>query len=212
MIEINLLPAELRKKDAAKFSRVEFSPKIIFLGLSLLLLPDLIIILVILTKSLLLWQINSAFKKIEPHKAQIDEIIGLTQKSKSLQELFPRLNAARPAIAMEMNAIANLIPKGVWLNELSFSQGNWEIKGSCFSISSSEMAQIGKFVNALKAEKKMAKEFAGLELASAQRKALAVTEIVDFVISSKTKEPALAKDKKKAGNKKPEAKKNAPKH
>ena len=73
------------------------------------------------------------------------------------------------------------------MDEFLFSERErvWEIKGKCFSASSSEMTQIGQFLNALKSNKYSSRAFSSLELGSVQRKKLGPTEIAEWIIRSK---------------------------
>lgn len=189
ILEINLLPEELRKKRRAfQFKALaDNAKKFLRPVIAGFILIHLFIPLITFTKNLRLKQAKRTFTNIQPQKEEIDEVRNQLQKFKSLDELFRRLRSQRLAVAPRLNIISDYLPQGVWLSELSVSKNVWEIKGSCIFGIESEMAQIGEFLQALKSDARFAKDFAGLELVSVQRKKLGPTEIVDFIFGSKPK-------------------------
>lgn len=189
MIEINLLPEELRKrfKPLCFNLPVKNIRNIAILTIAVFLLVHIFFPMLILINSLRLKLLKKAFVKIEPQKEQIDEISGQLQKLKSLDELFQRIGRQRLSLAVRLNIVSDYLPQGVWLDELSLSKEIWKIKGSCIFGSESEMSQIGKFLDALKSAAASGRDFANLELVSVQRRKLGPTELVDFVFGSKPK-------------------------
>ncbi len=192
MIEINLLPEELRKR----FKPLRFNLPVknirnaALLVSAVFLLAHIFFPILIFINSFRLKLLKEAFVKIEPQREQIDEIRGQLQKLKSLDELFQRIGRQRLSLAVRLNIISDYLPQGVWLEELSLSKEIWKIKGSCISGLESEMSQIGKFLDALKSAAASGKDFANLELVSVQRRKLGPTELVDFVFGSKPKSQA----------------------
>lgn len=188
-LEINLLPEELRKKRRA------FQFKLSADNLRKILRPviagfvfiHLFIPFITFTENLRLKQARKAFVNIQPQKEKLDEIRNQVQKFGSLDELFQRMRVQRSNVAPRLNIISDYLPQGLWLFELSISKNAWEIKGSCIFGIESEMAQIGKFLEALKSDARFAKDFASLELISVQRRKLGPTELVDFILGSKPK-------------------------
>lgn len=194
MIEINLLPQELHKKQQIKLDFLkDYDKKIIKPAIFVFAAIHLLLISFMAINSMMLKHLTSSFIKIEPQKKQIDAVKNELQRYKDLQELFSRLMKQRINTAIELNIISDCLPQGVWLYELSFSKGIWKIQGSCISVSGSETEQIGKFLNALKANRE--DSFRDLELVSIQRRKIAATEVVDFVISSKTRSAVDSKTK-----------------
>lgn len=193
MIEINLLPEELRKKQQVRLGfPKEYNKNIIKTVILIFISIHILIILLIAINSIMLKHLAASFIKIEPQKKQIDEVKGGLQKYKNLEDLFLRLSKQRIGMAPKLNTISDSLPQGVWLYELSFSKDIWKIQGNCISASSSETAQIGKFLNSLKSNDG-GSAFRDLELISIQRKKMGATEVVDFIITSK---PRAALDSK----------------
>ena len=203
MIEINLLPRELRRDQKTAFNLPRgLLKKIAALCISVIILPNILIPALVLAKSLRLKQVGRALDNIAPQRKQIDRIREESAKHKALEKLFSNMYSSRISIAPELNALSDHLPQGVWLDEFFFSERErvWEIKGKCFSASSSEMTQIGQFLNALKSNKDSARAFSSLELGSVQRKKLGSTEIAEWNINSK-KPKVDPKAKKKPAQK-----------
>jgi Tfp pilus assembly protein PilN len=206
MIEINLLPDELRRAQKTAFNLPrEFLEKLIKLGICVLILPIILIPALTFTKSLMLKRVNKALDSIAPQRKQIDRIREESARHKALEKLFSSLFQSRLSVSPKLNAVSDSLPQGLWLDEFIFSGVNWEIKGKCFSASSSEMAQLSQFLNALKSNKDSARAFDGLELGSVQRKKLGPTEIAEWTINSK-KPKVDSPVKKKETNKKKKTK------
>lgn len=200
MIEINFLSDELRRGQKTTFNLPpDFLKKIIKVGACVIILPIILIPALIFTQSLTLKRVNKDLNSIAPQREQIDRIREESDRHKALEKLFSSLFKSRLSISPKLNSVSDSLPQGMWLDEFSFFRENWEIKGQCFSASSSEMAQIGQFLNALKSNKDSTKALAGLELSSVRRFSLGPTEIVEFIINSKKfkDEPAVKKKEAK---------------
>ena len=201
MIEINLLPDESRRGQKTAFNLPRgFLKKIAALCISVVILPNILIPALVLAKNQRLKQISKALDSIAPQRKQVDRITEESAKYKALEKLFSGMYSSRISIAPKLNAVSAGLPQGVWLDEFIFSEENWEIKGKCFSASSSEMTQVGQFLNALKSNKDSARAFSSLELGSVQRKKLGPTEIAEWNINSK-KPKVDPKAKKKPAEK-----------
>lgn len=195
MIEINLLPEELRKKQKVKLDFLKnYSKNIIKPVILIFISIHILLILLVAIDSVMLKHFTKSFIEIEPQKKQIDEVKGELQKYKNLEELFLRLSKQRLSIAPKLNIISDSLPHGIWLYELSFSKEIWKIQGNCISAPGLETTQIGKFLNSLKASDGEG-GFRDIELLSIQRKKIGATEVVDFVISSKSRSALDSKTK-----------------
>lgn len=214
MIEVNLLPQELRKKQVSQFTppflgeilfqaeRAGFTLPKKYLNNALLLLIAAIALLhllvqaLIIAKSLMFTYADKQLISIQPQRQLVDEMKGNVQKYKALDDLFLQSGAQRMNIAPVLNFISDNLPAGVWLSEFSLSKEGWELKGGCVSASGSEMAQIGKLLNALKHEAGISAFFPKLELAQVLRKKYGVVEVVEFAINSPKQAKAVPKKKK----------------
>lgn len=187
MIEINLIPEELRKKQPVKFILPSVTPRTFFLlALSIFILPHIFIQLLIVANGAMLKHTEKAFAAMSLERQQVDSLSQQLERAKAFAAAVSHVNKQRFVAAPKLNSISNVLAQGVWLSEISFSPEGCEIKGSCYSATSQELAQIGSFLNALKSDAYMSKSFARLNLVSVQRRKLGATEVVDFTITSKS--------------------------
>lgn len=187
MIEINLLPEHLRKKQLPLFTfNLGGSKKIIGIALCIVVLVHLFLQVIILFQGLMLGPAEKAFAAMEPQRLQVDELKAKMEQTKVLEELLARFNAQRFSLSPKLNAISDSVTEGLWLYELVLSRDACELKGSCVSLGAQELAQIGKFLNNLRALPELSKAFPRLELVSVQRRKVGAVEVVDFIISSKS--------------------------
>lgn len=189
MIEINLLPEGQRKKSFAFQALLQIGQKrMVMLGVALWLIPHIFLQILIISNSVRLKFAESNFAKIQPQKAKADEVKSLLDTIKAQENLMARLLAQRFICAAKLNSINDILPEGVWLTELSLAKEGCEIKGSSVSLAGQEITQIRKFLSALKNDPALLKDFLRLELVTIQRRKISSQEVVDFVISSQSKE------------------------
>lgn len=196
MIEINLLPASWRKKQLPQFKFPQGNlKKFLAILIAVWMLVHFLLQVFIIINAVRLRQQEKAFAGILPQKQQVDEIKAHVDKAKAFEDLFSRVSVRRFVAAAKLDYLSDVLPEGVWFQELSFSQEMGEIKGSCISLNAQELTQVGKFLNALRADKQMRKDFPRIELVSVQRRKLGATEIVDFVISLRSQVKAQSGQK-----------------
>lgn len=179
MIEINLLPKNLRK--AEKKINVPYKAYIILLAVLLFFLHVFLFSLGIIERV----QVNGftrAWDDLSPQskdsaqtreqikvfEADIDVMKNLFARKVVLTELFSSLNAS--------------VPKGLWLERLSYSKDGLVIQGSVISLTQNEMTIIGKFLQSLKGSNVFSSVFSKIELTSVQRRMIKTYDVVDFIL------------------------------
>jgi len=195
MIEINLVPVHLRKKEAGGiWSSVAIGiPKEILFGVG-----GIFIAFLVLMHGLLigLWFIQSTrhavyqaiWQKMSPDKNNIDSI------NKELKDLKNKISTvddvtSKKAVSwsQKLNILSDAMPKGVWIKKIAWNNTVLTVEGSAVSNLHEEIAVVGNFVSNLKKEKSFVKDFSSLELASVTRSKKGVTETTDFIITAKIK-------------------------
>ncbi|MBI3601708.1 MAG: PilN domain-containing protein [Candidatus Omnitrophica bacterium] len=193
MIEINLVPLHLRKKEAGGIWSSVGIPKVILFGVG-----GIFITLLVLMHGLLisLWVIQSTrhaiyqviWQKMSPDKNNIDSI------NKELQDLKDRTStigdiASKKAIlwSQKLNILSDTMPKEVWLKKVAWNNNVLTVEGSAVSKLRDEISIVGNFVSDLKKEESFVKDFSSLELTSVTRSKKGVTETADFIITAKVK-------------------------
>lgn len=179
MIEINLLPRNLRK--AEKKINVSYRAYIVLLVILLFFLHVLLFSLGMVERAQVnglahAWDDLSPKSKdsaqtreqIKVFEADIDLMKGLFVRKVVLTELFSSLNTS--------------IPKGLWLERLSYSKDGLVIQGSVVSLTQNEMTIIGKFLQSLKGSNVFSSVFSKIELTSVQRRMIKTYDVVDFIL------------------------------
>lgn len=190
MIEINLSPEELKVK-AKRFGKVSIESKyflyLIPLVFAVLILAHICLAAVGIVKSFQFSQLNSKWKKLEPQRELLNnlkkEYDVVTSGAKVMQELHSR----RLNWSEKLNRLSQDLPSGIWFNELLVSQKDFVLKASVVSLQKEEMFLINKFIDSLKNDTHFLRDFNKLELGSVQKKSIGGYDVVDFILTAKSK-------------------------
>ncbi len=201
MIEINLLPLELReKKKIITLSAFEgiLKTKIIFIVFGCLIFVHLFLIslTVINTK-----RFNSLKKTWEGLSSKSEKIDQLKRTSSDINEkisLIEQLISNRVFWSEKLNRISNLMVSGIWLNELTLqkqkakTEGGFPesliIRGSAASRTKDEPALIGRFMQNLKDDPSFSADFIEIELGPIKKRLIKQTEVMDFILICRFKQ------------------------
>lgn len=188
MIEINLLPPELKIK---KQRFLDLEPKI-FLKLSLLFLGLLVFVHLYLAvwgifKGSQFSRLNGEWQKLAPQRKELDKFKQdyefLSQDSRVIQQLaLQRINWSE-----KLNKLSLSLPSGVWFNEITISRKDFTLKGSAVSLKKDEMSLINRFIQGLKNDAEFFKDFNALELNSFQVKTVGGYDTVEFILQATLK-------------------------
>lgn len=189
MIEINLLPEELRKrKSEPSFSLNIEAEKLKFLiggGATGLLV--LIVVVFSLSsfirgtqiKRLLARENNFSGKLLQINSVN-KEIAVLKSKMATLDQLTKR----KFLWAEKLNQLSDLTLPGIWFTHIyTDTENRLIIEGSVVSKSEEAMAFVGKLMKNLKDDQLFFKDFNNIKLESVQRKNKEERDIVDFKIA-----------------------------
>ena len=188
MIEINLLPAEMRRQkkiyfkfDLADIARVKFLAGGIFAGAMALL-----VIIPALGANIRKHQILELLEKeknIMPQKTSVEainsEIAVLKVKLNALDDITKR----RFLWSRKLNELSDLVLPGIWFNRIGAElDNNLTIEGSVISKNEEAMASVGKFIKNIKDAKLFFGDFSDIKLESVQRKNIDKKDVVEFKI------------------------------
>jgi len=191
MIEINLLPEELKAEPKSKKIGVGLQPKQI-----LSLIPFIFGILICMHFCLLVVNVikgsqfnilNNKWQKFEPQRKILDgfskEYALLSEDALASQQFVgQRINWSE-----KLNNLSLKLPSGVWLNEIIVSQKDFIVRGSVVSLKAEEMNLVKIFIDNLKNNTAFIKDFDSLELGSVQRRTVGGYDIVDFNLAGDLK-------------------------
>ncbi|MCM8799532.1 MAG: PilN domain-containing protein [Candidatus Omnitrophica bacterium] len=181
MIEINLLPQELRPKKKTYLSQNLWLVWISVLGiiLGLHVLFSLLIITGNLQYNILnkRWLSNQdKFKKVEEWKAQQEALLKEQQQAlKFLQQ--------RTIIYPKLISLSKFLPKGMWFNHLVIKLNTLSLEGSVISLKEEHMSIVRLFLENLKKDKNLVE----IQLGPLKRRKISNYEVLDFILEAKLK-------------------------
>lgn len=189
MIEINLLPEEL--KAGTKGRKTNLEPMTLFYLLpiifSLLIVVHIILAVVNIKNNYQLNALNKKWQALEPQRkilqASREEYDTLSADLKEIKQLA----AGRINWAEKLNMISLGLTSGVWLNELSLSGNKFFLSGSALSLQKQEMSLINKLLTNLKNNPDFFRGFNSLDLDSVQKRTVGGYEIADFTFRGSLK-------------------------
>jgi Tfp pilus assembly protein PilN len=194
MIEINLLPEELRSKIKGRLSSgAKDAAHSVLLQerLLLYLIPGILVFLILahlyltvllLTKNAEFASLNRKWIALAPQRKALEEFnrdfSGQEQYSGFLQQQAAR----RMLWAQKLNELSRQLPAGIWFNEISMHGTNLTVRGSVISLEKNEVGLLNKLLDNLKATSAFARDFSGFELNNLQKRTVGGYDIADFVI------------------------------
>ncbi|MDP2943654.1 MAG: PilN domain-containing protein [Candidatus Omnitrophota bacterium] len=187
MIEINLLPEELKVKKVVN-KKLNFT---IYLSTGLLLIILVIINLYVVSlstaKNIQLTILAKKWESLAPQRQKVEEMREqsdiVSQDIKAIQQVTAR----RILWSGKLNKLSLLLPSGVWVNEISLNNKNFILRGSAVSLKKEEMSLINLLLSSLKEDKQFFSNFNSLDLTSVQRRQVGGYEVADFILTGSLK-------------------------
>lgn len=187
MIEINLLPEEMRRENRFRFNLDIEASKVGFLAGGVLIgFLIIVVILFSIGSSVRKGQTANLIKKeqrILPQKSEVEavnkEIAVLNAKMAALQGIARR----RYLWAEKLNQLSDMILQGIWFTRIYTDSGErLIIEGGVISKREEAMAAVGNFMKEIRGNEAFFKDFTNIKLESVQRKSLDERDVVDFRI------------------------------
>jgi Tfp pilus assembly protein PilN len=195
MIEIDLLPLELREKKRIPFEQF-FQTKLFLTILGCLVLFHLFLYTATVINSRRLNALQRNWQNLSSKRAEIDRLKGELAEINRKVPLIKQLISNRLLWSRELNIISDLLIVGIWLNELSLEKqktakdGVLEsliIRGSAASRTKDEPALIGRFMQNLKDDSVFSANFT-VELGPIKKRLIGQTEVMDFILICRFKQ------------------------
>lgn len=194
MIEINLLPEELRVKIKGRNSEqaIVSSPKVliqeqvfiyaILAMLVLFILAHFYFAALLISKNGQLVSLNRKWLNLAAQKKALDEFNQEFSSTSKDASVLAQLSRQRIIWAQKLNALSLYLPAGVWFNDILLNSGNLTIRGSVISLQKEEVGLINRLLDSLKTTLEFSKDFSSFELSSVQKRSLGGYDIADFVL------------------------------
>jgi len=178
MLEINLLPEELQKKNKATGIETEY-----FLYIGQWLITIFLAIHIILGglwifKTLQLKILNYNWQKLVPQRKILASLKGSAGAAAEA-----RLSDQLISWSEKLNKLSECLPSGIWFNNFLLSPKELVLKCSVISLSKEEMLLINQFLSDLKKDTAFYKDFAKIELGAMNKKTYGSYEVLDFVLT-----------------------------
>ena len=195
MIQVNLLPEELRAKSKAKSlehksvtKHAAFSPDQLFVYALPVLLGVFVCIhvyfaFISISQNRQLVALNQKWIDLAPQKKALDEFNNVYSATSQDASLIGMINSKRMLWAQKLNKLSLNLPSGVWFNEITINAKDIIIEGSVISLAKEEVNLINKLLENLKADNEFSKDFSSFELSNVQRKNVGGYDIADFILT-----------------------------
>ncbi|MBM3251996.1 MAG: PilN domain-containing protein [Candidatus Omnitrophica bacterium] len=191
MIEINLLPPQLRKKEPVFKLAIPRETLYLVGGaiLAILIFIHIILIGALTVRSIRYSNLNRIWQGLLPDKEKIDalnkEQKKISERTNSIAKLTKK---GRVSWAKKLNMISDVVPQGVWLRRIEFTGTELIIEGSSVSLKGEEVILVNRFSSALKNNKDFYSDFKDMELDSIKQRQIKNMEVADFILVTKLKE------------------------
>ncbi|MFC1667733.1 PilN domain-containing protein [Candidatus Omnitrophota bacterium] len=188
IIEINLLPEEMRKQKKYPFKLdLEMGKvKILIGGIAV---GALILLFIVLS-------LGSFVRKRQIVRLTVEEQRTAAQKSqveavdKEISILKTKMNALgditrrRFLWSKKLNELSDLVLPGIWLTRIyTDSEERLMIEGSVISKKGKAMASVGKFMKNIRERGSFFQDFSNIKLETVYQRSAEVRDVVDFEIS-----------------------------
>lgn len=197
MIEINLLPEELRnrvvkpvKSEAVKVGAKPGVQQLILLIpliFAVLITVHIVIVFSGVIQSSQLNVLKGKWERMLPERKLLEDFNNehmlYSGDSKEMQKLLnERINWAE-----KLNRLSLVLSPGMWFESISVSGKAFLLQGKVVSLDKEEVSLLRDFIDELKNKPDFSKNFNSLELSSIQKEALGGYEVADFKIAGALK-------------------------
>ena len=186
MIEINLIPEELKVKAKGKNLFAGFNLKYAVYGIlsafAFLILIHLLLGIVGLFQVSQLRSLESKWKGLGPGRQRLEEFNKQYSAYSQDAALVKQLTEQRINWPEKLNRLSLDLPSGIWLTELSVSPREFFLRAAVLSQGKMEMSIINRLIDALKNDAKFLKGLGNLELGPLQSKSIAGYDVTEFTL------------------------------
>ena len=197
MIEINLIPPQLRRKRKGRgLLGGNFNiPKELIVGLVggffvILLLISILFQATIFIKFIQRKNLKKQWEEILPTKTRVDLVVNQLRTLQSKMKSIEDITGAKDIVwSAKLNDISDSLPRGVWLKSVIGNEQKLVLEGSSVSKGKDEMINVHDFASNLKNQKNFSVYLSDLEVGSIQRRTIKNVEVADFSISANVQRP-----------------------
>ena len=192
MIEINLLPEELRNrvvkvpKPEVIRSGSKLNPQqfilLIPLIFALLISIQIFFFVLVAFRSAQLGSLKAKWEKSAPERKSLEDFNAVHNLASGDARAIQQLVNGRITWADKLNKFSLLLPSGVWFEAIFVTNKDFALTGKVVSLKKEEIALLRQLIDNLKNEQDFFRDFNSLELGSIQRDAIGEYEVTDFTL------------------------------
>jgi len=197
MIEVNLLPEELRNrvvkpvKPVSSGGPAKPGPQLLILVIPLvfavLIITHILFIFLGITRSVQLNSLKAKWERAMPQRKAWEDFnterAFVSGDAQAIQKFF----AERINWSEKLNKLSLSLPCGLWFEFISGSGKEFYLRGKAVSPDMEEVALIRNFIDAIKKDPGFMKNFISLELTSIQKGMIGAYEVADFSLTGSLK-------------------------
>lgn len=189
MIEINLLPEELRKKKSEPVFNLNMeSEKLRFLAIGgtagILVLIVIALFFISFIRGAQINRLLAKERNFSDRLSKIDSVNKEITVLKTKMGVLDQLTKRKFLWAEKINQLSDLVLPGIWFTRVYTDlESRLIIEGSVISKSEEAMAFVGKFMKNIKDDQRFFADFKNIKLESVQRRNKDERDVVDFKIS-----------------------------
>jgi len=191
MIEINLLPKNLRRKSKkGKFLGNINIPLEVVIGAGgglfmILIFSHILLLGVGFSKLAIYKSFKNQFQSLQPQKEKADAVIKELRDLQASSKAVHQIAGGETILwSQKLNILSDSLPRGVWLKKVALNENVFFIEGSAIASEDNEMINVHTLTSNLKESNLFFDHLGDLELGSIQRKKIEKVEIADFVLTA----------------------------
>jgi Tfp pilus assembly protein PilN len=189
MLTINLLQASVRKTGVVTLQQLHRMP-LMWVSLALLVAIPLALLIPIHLNRYELTRLTASVQSLEPKRRELDALRRLAQDLQAEEVAFRSLKQEPTLWAKRLNVLSDLTPEGVWLTDLTLDRAKGlVIHGSAVGRQGSDMVNVGRLVQDLKASPEVLAAVKDIQIESIKRVQEREIEVVQFTLACALREP-----------------------
>ena len=183
MLKVNLLPENERKATLSPIEQFHRTTLMWLLIASMIGFAGLLLAPIALRRRQLT-QLNAKIQTLEPKKVEVERLQRYLQQLRTQEAAFKGLGKGQSRWAKRLNTLSDVTPEGVWFTDLSLDQvQGLVIQGAAIGQGGSEMVNVGRLVQDLKADATFAAAVKDIQIESIKRVQEKEVEIVQFTLT-----------------------------
>jgi len=181
MIELNLLPDELKAKKKKTFELPKL-PIIPFLlaGVACLILFQTVMLIFIAYNKTALAGLKKEWEAYAPQRKKIDELKGEAADINEKVKAIGDLTANRILWARKLNALSDSVPSSIWLSKISYEKTGSMPKLTIEGYTVGGEEDVGNFMNTLENNKDFFQNMKDIELGFTKDSVIEKNEVTNF--------------------------------